>query len=213
MGPTFSEQRLIKQMQKMLSPFLSKFLLTGYGENKIVYSRFFYTIEAKPGIEQKKLVGVTSNDPAGLPFKKEPLVLMAALTLLKYKDDRTGINPIVPFPTGEIMGALEWDNTDEISLIINSAIRKYFNLSYVHAIDPSSSFPGASGITCDISRLVVSYMFSSESGLDAKVLNNELEDMACMEIGFSQQMVEDLMAKQFLGIDWDSVISLEQVPP
>src|SRR5919206_4506488 len=109
MGPTFSEQRLIKQMQKMLSPFLSTFLLTGHGENKIVHSRFFYTIEAKPGNELKKLVGVTSNDPAGLPSKKEPLVLMAALTLLKDKDDRTGINPIVPFPVDEIMGTLEWE--------------------------------------------------------------------------------------------------------
>lgn len=135
---------------------------------------------------------------------------MAALTLLQDKDDRTGINPIVPFPVDEIMGTLEWESTDEISLIINSAIRKYFNLSYVHAIDPGSSFPGASGITSEISRLVVSYMFSSESGLDAKVLDNELEDMACMEIGFSQERVEELIAKQFLGIDWDSVISLEQ---
>jgi hypothetical protein len=213
MVPTFAEQKLIKQTQKMLGRFLSSFLLTGYGEDQIIHSRFFYPHDIKHHDKKAKLVGMTTKDPAGLPSKREPLVLVALLSLLKDKDDGTGIYPVVPFPTEEIHEILGWENSGETDSIINTAIRKYFNISYVKAVDLSSSFDGATGINCNVSHLVVSHMFSSESELDHKMLENEVEDMACMEIGFAQEMIEELKAKRFLGIDWNSVNFLEQVIP
>jgi hypothetical protein len=213
MIPTFAEQKLIKQTQKMLGRFLSSFLLTGYGEDQITHSRFFYPHDIKHHNKQAKLVGITTNDPVGLPYKREPLVLIALLSLLKDKDDGTGIYSVVPFPTQGICQVLKWENSDETDSIINSAIRKYFNISYIKAVDLSSSFDGATGINCNVSHLVVSRMFSSESELDDKVLENEVDDMAYMQIGFDQEMIEELKAKRFLGVDWNSVNFLEQVIP
>jgi|SRR5215213_1318110 len=201
---TMAERRLIKEMQRALGASLCKFLLAGYGNDEIVQTRFFSILSKGQLVEKKILIRLTTLDPLGLPCKKEPLVLLALLQRLEYKDEQTVINPIVPFPTSDIWSVLEWENSDETHRTIHSALRKYFNLSYTRINDQGHSFPDATGFTGSTFRLIVSYMFSDES--DSGEWG---DDMECMEIEFNQTLAEEIQSRQFLGMNWDSISSIK----
>lgn len=201
---TFAERRLIKDTEKKLGGTLCEFLLAGFGQDDIAQVRSFSVLSNNKLGKQEKLLRIHTFDPLGLPNKKEPMVLLALLRTLKLRDDLAGINLALPFPAPEVVEILEWETSEENYKIAQEAIRKYFHLCYVSVTNLSNSFAEGSSFTGNVFRLFTSYMFSTETEL-----GDLSENIAIMNVDLNPEMVEGLMNRVFLGVNWDSVICVK----
>lgn len=179
---------------------LVKFLLAGYRERELVWSRSFDLLVEKRTIKQKLLLNIETESQSGLPREQELLIFLAlckSLLELDEADNWTG----VPHPVQYVCQLLQWEETDEALDAIHKAIRKYFNLSYTIIEDLHHRFSAAEGITGRAHRLITSFMFS-------KSPEGQPEDFYCLEIIFDSKAAEDFQEKNLFQIDWDNVVSI-----
>jgi hypothetical protein len=122
-------------------------------------------------------------------------VLLALVKILR--EDLTGIGTMIPSPVSHIQRILNWEDSDESHRIIHSAIRKYFNLSYVTIIKLSQSLDEAAAYTIVMRRLMMScvYMAGKEGISDP-------EAKICQYIEFNKEMREELMEGELFGLKW-----------
>jgi hypothetical protein len=193
-----SERRLITEIKRRFGDPLGELLLAGYGEDEIRFNLSFLVKEST-GLKRDLSLRLTTEDPEGLPNKREPLVLLALLSLLRKKDDVTNIDTLVMTPEPVIRQILGWESSVETDRIIHSAIRKYYHLSYTAVVDGSQSAVEMRGYSIHSRRLLVSCGYRSGSA-EA----NELEDRECSYVELSTEMRIDVMEQKLFGITWYS---------
>jgi hypothetical protein len=200
---TPSERRLITEIKRRFGDPLGELLLAGYGEDEIRFNLSFLVKESA-GLKRDLSLRLTTEDPEGLPNKREPLVLLALLSLLRKKDDVTNIDTLVMTPEPVIRNILGWESSVETDRIIHSAIRKYYHLSYITVVDNSQSSDETRGYSIHSRRLLVSCGYRSGS---AEV--SELEDRECSYVELNTEMRIDVMERKLFGITWDSATLME----
>ena len=114
------------------------------------------------------------------------------------------LKEVKSYSTEEICSVLEW-KLHVTQRIIDRAIRGIFRVSYLLAQDNKYSFPDMSDYNVNISRLIVAYAFSNQSGTE-----EPLAGRGYIQVEFHQHIVEELRAASLLGMDWRRVTSLER---
>jgi hypothetical protein len=199
---TFAERRLIRDMKGRFGDSLCQFLLAGYGEDKLLFTRSFIlkeTIELK----REVLLRVTTEDTEGLPNKREPLVFLALLSLLRKKEDVPEIDTLVMPPVSVIRRILGWEANDETHQIIHSAIRKYYHLSYTTVIRDSLNLGVLRSNTINIRRPFVSCGYQSSS-----VDESEEKECICIYVEFNTEIRIDVTERKLLSLTWDEATLL-----
>jgi hypothetical protein len=194
---TPSEQRLITEIKRRFGDPLGDLLLAGYREDEIRFNLSFLVRESS-GLKRELSLRLTTEDPEGLPRNREPLVLLALLSLLRKKEDITNIDTLVMTPEPVIRQILGWKSSVETDRIIHSAIGKYYHLSYTTVVDGRQSADETRGYSIHSRRLFVSCGYRSGSAEAS-----EMEDRECSYIELNTEMRIDVMEKKLFGITWD----------
>lgn len=194
---TFAERRLIRDMKGRFGDSLCQFLLAGYGEDKVVFTRSFILQETLE-LKREVLLRVTTEDTEGLPNKREPLVFLALLSLLRKKEDVPEIDTLVMPPVLVIRKFLGWETNDETHKIIHNAIRKYYHLSYTTVIRDSRTLGVLKGYTINMRRPFVSCGYQSSS-----VDESEEGKSICIYVEFNTEIRIDVTERKLFSLTWD----------
>jgi hypothetical protein len=197
---TPDEQRLIKDMKRRFGGSLCEFLLAGYGEDEVLFTRSFMLKETK-GLKRDVSLRITTEDPEGLPNKKEPLVFLSLLSLLRKKEDVPEIDTLVMPPVSVIRRVLGWETNAETHRIIHSAIRKYYHLSYTTLVGDSQTLGVLKGYTINIRRSFVSCGYQSFS-----VEASEMEERICIYVEFNREIRIDITERNLFSLTWDEAM-------
>jgi hypothetical protein len=131
--PTRQERRLLKFALDRCGEMLTRFLLAGFGAEKVAPRwTFAITFIGADGSLQKRRLLIMTHEPADgsswLPRGRDPLVLIALLRLLLHEGRRAGDTLV--FREAEVLKLLGWADTEERRDEINEAVRRYSLLTY-----------------------------------------------------------------------------------
>jgi hypothetical protein len=193
------EENLIRYMQGAFG-YLATLLLTGYGESAMTGSRSFTILTNNAGVKTRHRITLDASDFSGLPSKREPIVLLALLKLSLVGGHGVSGNSIRS-PADAVRKLLRWEKSDETDLTVSTAIRKYFNLSYVRTDDIQYTFPERSERLTGMYRLLSYCEFGSD-------LNSEVEPFEGVIVEFSENVIKDLFERRLFRINWLAATSL-----
>jgi hypothetical protein len=195
---TAAEQSLISYMLEAFGP-LATLLLTGYRESEIQQSRSFTVLTDNFGVKTKHFITLHTGDSAGLPCRREPLVLLALLKLLLIGDERSAI----PLPTDAVSRLLGWEKSEDTDDAISTAIRKYFNVSYIRTDDIAYTFPERSERLIGMYHLIRYCEFGTDSyGKDTE------HRFAGVAVEFTDTVVREILERRLFRINWPAAVSL-----
>jgi hypothetical protein len=186
---------------------LSRFLLSGFGEDKVV-PRWLFTIafSDERGVLHSREVRVEADDrpdiAPSVPRHKEPLVALALLRLLIV--DRKPASSRLSYVQEEVIGLLGWEDTQESRLSIDEAVSRYFTLSYEWVLGERELVEANLSFFHGSSRFIsgCGYQTAEQNGKVKPTTNN---------VEFNAEFVKGLLGRSLFGINWDSVSSVERV--
>jgi hypothetical protein len=185
-------------MQEAFGP-LASLLLTGYRESEIKQSRAFTILTNNSGVKTRHSITLRAGDSTGLPYRREPLVLLALLKLSLIGDQCSAL----PSPTDSVSRLLGWEKSEETDHAISTAIRKYFNVCYIRTDDFAYTFPERS------ERLIGMYHLIRHCEFGTNTLGGESEDrFEGIAVGFSDNVVKEVLERRLFRINWPATISL-----
>ncbi len=185
-------------MQEAFGP-LATLLLTGDREEEIKKSRSFTILTDNGGVNTRHSITLRSSDSSGLPYQREPLVLLALLKL-SLNGNQCGA---ILSPIDAVSRLLGWEESEETDHAITAAIRKYFNLSYTRTDDIAYTFPERS------ERLIGMYHLVRYCEFGTDTLGGEPEDrFEGIAVEFSDNVVKEVLERRLFRINWPATISL-----
>lgn len=194
--PTTAEQSLISYMQEAFGP-LATLLLSGYRELEIKHSRSFTILTDNFGVKTRHSITLQAGDSSGLPYQREPMVLLALLKL-SLIGDQCGASP-----TDAVSNLLGWEKSEETDHAISTAIRKYFNVSYIRTDDIAYTFPQRS------ERLIGMYHLIRYCEFGTDTFEKDTEDrFAGIVVEFCDNVVKEVLERRLFRINWPATISL-----
>jgi hypothetical protein len=198
---TTAERELVRYMQEAFGS-LATLLLTGYFESEVKQSRSFTILTNNFGVKTRHWMTLRAGDSSGLPFQREPVVLLALLKLTMIGEHGVMGGAILS-PAESVRRVLGWEESVETELAISTAIRKYFNVCYVRTDDITYTFPERS------ERLVGMYRLLRycEFGRDTNI-GNETVDLQGVVVEFSENIVQQFFERRLFRINWLAVTSL-----
>jgi hypothetical protein len=196
--PTTAEQSLISYMQEAFGP-LATLLLTGYRESEIKQSRSFTILTDNFGVKTRHLITLRARDSSGLPYQREPLVLLALLKLSLIGDQCSAILS----PIDAVSRLLGWKESEENDHAVSTAIKKYFNVCYTRTDDIAYTFPERS------ERLIGMYHLIRycEFGTDKFARDSE-DRFAGIAVEFAETVVREVFERRLFRINWSATVSL-----
>lgn len=202
------EQQLLDFSHERFGGPLSRFLLSGLGEEGEARSRVFViTFTGKAGSLIRRQVHVEADDlipdiPTCLPRAREPLVLLALLRLL------TSIAEIIPatlfYDPTEVLGLLGWENSAENRLAIEEVVERYSLLSYRWEMSAEELSAERLSFHRSKERFVSGYSHG-----EADEPDEGHRGCGVNRVDFSLSFVEELLGRSLFGVDWDRVINVE----
>jgi hypothetical protein len=199
-----AEQKLIDFTRGSFGDRLSELLLCGYGEERVLSSRdFVVELAGRDATEEQSRLMFVAEGSAGasssLPYRKEPLVLLALLRLLPAEG--RGSAGRLSYSYSDVLEVLGWGATAESLETVSISVTKYFHAFY------QLSGQGHGGRSEHAHKLhpLTRYEFyggekaGSESGMT-------------FSITFGLDLVETLRRGNLLGLDWGRVESLTPLP-
>ncbi len=208
LSPTEYERVLLKFALDKFGEQLSKFLLSGFGEDNAA-ARWLFTIEfsGERGVRYSREVQVKADDRPDIvpsvPRHKEPLVVLALLWLMIV--DRKLASSTLSYDQEEVLGLLRWKDTRESRLSIDEAVQRYSLLSYEWALDEREL------AEADLSFFHGSSRFISGYGYETAEESGEIKRTA-NHVEFSAAFIKGLLGRSLFGINWDDASSLERLP-
>jgi hypothetical protein len=194
---TSAEQALISYMLEAFGP-LATLLLTGYGESEIKQPRSFTILTDNFGVKTRHSITLRTADSSGLPYQREPLVLLALLKLSLIGDQCSAI--VSPDAVSRLLG---WEKSQETDQAISTAIRKYFNLCYIRTDDIAYTFPQRS------ERIIGMYHLIRYCEFGTDTLCGEPEDhFEGIKVEFTDNVVKEVLERRLFRINWPATISL-----
>ena len=197
---TLPEEHLIRYMQSAFG-HLATLLLTGYGESQVTGSRSFIILTNNFGVKTRHSVTLSAGDFSGLPSQQEPIVLLALLKLALVEGPSVSGNSIRS-PVDAVRKLLKWEDSDETNLTVSSAMRKYFNMSYVRTDDIQYTFPERSERLTGMYRLLRYCEFGRH-------LKTEPERFDGVVAEFSENVTRELFERRLFRINWRTVTSFK----
>lgn len=143
-----------------------------------------------------------AGDSSGLPFQREPIVLLALLKLMLIGEHGVTGRAILS-PAESVRRVLGWEESAETELAISSAIRKYFNVCYVRTDDITYTFPERTERLVGMYRLLRYCEFGHDLGVGTET--DHLEGVA---VEFSENIVQEFFERRLFRINWLAVTSL-----
>jgi hypothetical protein len=208
LSPSNHERVLLKFAIDYFGEPLSRFFLSGLGEDKIVHRWLFtVTFSDEQGVHHNREVRVEADDrpdiAPSVPRHKEPLAALALLRLLIV--DRKFASFKLFYNQEEVIGLLGWEDTQESRLSIDEAVSRYFTLSYEWSLGERELAEANLSFFHGSSRLI------SEYG-DQTVEEDYRVKRTVNNVEFNAEFVKSLMTRSLFGINWNGVISLERTP-
>jgi hypothetical protein len=201
-----AEHRLLEFALGQFGESISQFLLAGLGENRVVPGWVFtVTFADGRGVRRSREVRVRADYRPDLapsvPLHKEPLVALALLRLLIV--DRKLSLPRLSYSQEEVLGLLDWEDTQESRRKIDEAVKRYSSLLYGWALGEQELNESNLSFFHGETRFISGYGYQSveEDGEARRTAN---------EVNFDEEFVKELIGRSLFGIDWDSVSSLER---
>jgi hypothetical protein len=205
--PNRQEWQLLKFALGRFGEPLSRFLLTGLGEEEETPRRRLFTIafSDKQGARYQRRVSVTAEERAEgllpcLPRGREPLALLAFLHLLI--EGRKLSSFVLKYEQGEVLRLLGWDDAGEARQSLDDVVGRYFCLDYRWELSREELAAQGLAFYNAASRLV------SESGSDLVWEGGRLKRARC-EVTFSEVFVTELLRRSLFGVNWDKVHKVE----
>ncbi len=203
---TPSEQHLIDFAREQFGEYLSQFLLTGLGEDKLGQrGRFTIAYNGDDNARLKRQVQVITHEPLDgsslLPRRRDPLVLLALLHLLPNGDQASPNS--LEYKQEDVLSLLGWKDTKKARREIDEAVRRYFLLTFKWKMNKH-----------ELARRKLSYSTSSEGLISENNIVNE-EDADSVQrkrvfnrVVFNDYFMEQLRGRSLFGIDWKGVRSV-----
>ena len=204
--PTRQERRLLKFALDRFGEMLTRFLLAGFGEEKVAPRwTFAITFIGADGALQKRRLLIMTHEPADgsswLPRGRDPLVLIALLRLLLHERRRAGDTLV--FREAEVLKLLGWGDTEERRDEINEAVRRYSVLTYEWGMN-STELAG---------RALDYYVANERPLLGYRTVSEETEEgrreRTYTRVEFSDQFIGGLLNRSLFGVAWDKVKSIK----
>lgn len=196
-----SERRLLEFALDLFGESLSRFLLSGTGEETEAQMWLFTVSFADgQGAARDREIRVKPDDipdePRILPGRREPLVILALLRLL-IEDHRISTYTL-SYSQEQVLNILGWEDNAATRSAIDGAVKRYANLSYSWGLggeelaERKLSFYNSEG------RFVSGYGYynAEEDGEYKRVANN---------VEFSSVFVEGLTRRTIFDVDWNRV--------
>jgi hypothetical protein len=198
---TAAERDLVRYMQEAFGS-LATLLLMGYFESEVKQSRSLTILTNNFGVKTRHWMTLRAGDSSGLPFQREPIVLLALLKLMLIGEHGVTGRAILS-PGESVRRVLGWEESAETELAISSAIRKYFNVCYVRTDDITYTFPERTERLVGMYRLLRYCEFGHDLGVDSET--DHLEGVA---VEFSENIVQEFFERRLFRINWLAVTSL-----
>jgi hypothetical protein len=202
---TTAEQSLISYMQEAFGP-LATLLLSGYREAEIKQSRSFTILTDNFGVRTRHLITLRAGDASGLPYQREPMVLLALLKLSLISDQCAAILS----PMDAVTQLLGWKASEETDHEVSTAIRKYFHVCYTRTDDLAYTFPERSEQLNGMYHLIRYCEFGADT------LGGEPEErFEGIAVEFTETVVKEVFERRLFRINWPAIVSLvpsEKVP-
>jgi|GEM_PF-6428356 len=185
-------------MQEAFGP-LATLLLTGYREEEVKKSRSFTILTDNGGVKTRHSITLRSSDSSGLPYQREPLVLLALLKLSLIGNQCGAILS----PINAVSRLLGWEESEETDHAITAAIRKYFNLCFTRTDDIAYTFADRSEKLIGMYHLIRYCEFGADGR--AGEGGDSIEGIA---VEFSENIVKEVFERRLFRINWPAIISL-----
>lgn len=193
-----TEENLIRYMTDAFG-YLATLLLTGYGESEVTESRSFTILTDNFGVKTRHRMTLRAGDSSGLPALREPIVLLALLRLSVVGGHGVSGSSIRS-PAVAIRKLLKWEDSEETELTVSTAMRKYFNMSFVRTDDIQYTFPERSERLTGMYRLLRYCEFG-------RLLKSEEERFEGVIAEFSENVISEFFEGRLFRINWRTVTS------
>ena len=206
--PTRSERRLLKFALDRFGEMLTRFLLTGFGEEKVAPRwNFAIAFTGADGTLQKRHLGVITHEPADgsscLPRGRDPLALIALLHLLLH--ERRGESDVLVFHEAEALRLLGWKDTEEHRDEIDEAIRRYFLMTYEWGMNSSELTRNNLDSYSAGGSLILQYRTSGHRTAEGGV------ERTYHSVKFCDMLVDSLVSRTLFEVAWDKVKAIKLV--
>lgn len=204
------EQRLLDFARKQFGDLLTQFLFAGFDEDEASQSWLFTIQFTNDGAalhrELQVSAGEQSNGPGRLPQMREPLVIIALLSLLILRDQTSSAS--LSYDLEEVLEVLGWNDTSQSRRVVDEAVERYSSLTYQWAMGADEMV--LKGHTFYNSR---ECFVSGFSRLDEEKEGRGRSTRVINRIDFSKKFVEGLRQRSLFEINWNSVQSVTRIPP
>lgn len=206
--PSSGERRMLKFALDAFGESLSRFLLSGLGEEE--ESRvwlFTVTFTDNRGVGYRREIRVEAEDNPDviplLPRRREPLVMLSLLWLLM---GRQPFSPSMFYNQEEVLTLLGWEDNSSFRLSIDETVERYADLSYRWTLSKEELAEKYISQWQGLARFVSGYSYrdvEEEEGMGRRRVTNRID--------FAAEFISELMSRSLFGVDWNNVSSLERV--
>jgi hypothetical protein len=184
---------------------LAALLLSGYDERQVVLRRR-YAVRYRGGEDpgRRVYVEVMTDDPAGLPAREEPLVLLALLRLRFLS--HSSPSERVPYSLREMIKTLGWVGGGGRAAV-EMAVGRHYDLSFISHETAEAAAGDESRDHKRMLRPIIEWEREEET-----TAGDRLVVPKDGRVRFNPEFIEQLRERSLLGIDWDEVNTLTPVP-
>lgn len=201
------ERRLLKFALDTFGEQLSRFLLSGLGEEEQGRTWMFtVTFTDSAGMSRSRELRIEADDLPDtmtlLPRRREPLVMLALLHLMLA---RQPFSSSLFYEQEEVLELLEWEDTPDSRRSVDEAVGRYVDLSYRWSLGAEELAEKKLSHHRGWARFVTGCGYREvEEGAGGRMrrVSNRVE--------FADEFVGELMSRSVFGVDWDQIISLER---
>lgn len=200
-----SERHLLKFSLDRFGEPLSRFLLTGLGEEEAPRRRCFTVAFAdRQDTRYKRRIRVTAEERTTdllpcLPHGREPLVMLAFLYLLV--ESRRLSSFTLKYEHEELLRLLGWEGTAEVRQSLDDTAARYFCLDYEWEF--SREELAAQGLRFYKGAASFVSGYGSET-----IEENGEKEWTESELTFAKEFVTELLGRSLFGVNWGGVISM-----
>lgn len=205
------ERRLLKFALGTFGEALSRFLLTGLGE-EAVEPRWHFTVAYAGGdvdAYEGRLQVITHEPLDGqslLPRWRDPLVLLALLRLLLHPGQES-MAPLTYEP-GDVLRLLGWPDDQDARRELDEAVGRYSYLTYKWEM--SGAGLSRRGLSLLKGREQV---LSSYTTVDEEAGGAGRARRVFSRVVFNTAFIDSLRRRSLFDVDWNNVSSLERTQP
>jgi hypothetical protein len=205
--PSRAERRLLRFALETFGGSLSRFLLSGLGEEEEGRAWLFtVTYTDRENVPRRRELRIQADDLPEevtiLPRQREPLVILALLWLLL---ERTPFSPRIFYHRTEVLEVLGWKDIPANRQAVDEAVERYRNLSYTWTVFGKGTAEIGRARGRGWARFISGYGYRGEEDAETgerRRLSNRVD--------FAAEFISELTSRSLFGVNWDEVSEIER---